>query len=192
MLDEPKSVWPPPAQSSCSYRITCVRPPTMPSFKVSAAIEGNHSDINKAALGREVCRRSMNRENLHCHVAARWGRKEKDDKLSERRLLTLYFTVLPNSSICSQSYFQYHDNPHRYYYSHHCHQFIYFISTSLTLTKQSLCYRIITAVGLSLSLALSLLILFIHSSHHSSSIHPFVPSSSISPSPKVMAQSLMR
>lgn len=133
----------------------------MPSFKVSAAIEGNHSDINKAALGREVCRRSMNREILHCHVAARWGRKEKDDELSERRLLTLYFTVLLNSSICSQSYFQYHDYPHRYYYSHHCRQFIYFISTSLTLTKQSLCYRIITAVGLSLSRSLS--------------AHPFYP-----------------
>lgn len=86
-----------------------VRPPTMQSFKVSAAIEGNRRDINKDALGHEVCRRSMNREILHCHVAARWGRKEKDDGLSERRSSTLYFAVLLNCSmaICSRNHVQY-------------------------------------------------------------------------------------
>lgn len=60
---------------------------------VFQSVEGNHRDINKSTLGREVCRRSMNREILHCHVAAWWGRMEEDNELSECRLSTLFFTA---------------------------------------------------------------------------------------------------
>lgn len=47
------------------------------SFQVSAVIECNRRDINKICVGLGVRGCSMNREILHCHITAWWGRKDK-------------------------------------------------------------------------------------------------------------------